>query len=127
NPDGTCPAGFDHRIVTLSYRVHFGIEDPCVGVTPCDPTDAPAENIQLSLSSGSYWTLHADFWNTWKQDALDGLVESCANAHVDCGKSESAPTIPAAPMLAATAGDGGVVPSSTPAADGGAAHTGPSL
>ena len=28
---------------------------------------------------------HADFWNVWKQDALEGLVRRCLNAGVNCG------------------------------------------
>jgi hypothetical protein len=124
NPDGTCPAQFSHEFVTLSYRVHFGITDPCGGLTPCDPNDAPAQNIQISLSSGEFWTLHADFWNTWNQQALDDLVARCNNAHVECGKIVSSPTIPSAPKLYASGGEGSVDLSWTPTSDGGSAVTG---
>jgi hypothetical protein len=39
----------------------------------------------LRLSSGPYWTLHADFWNTWKQAALDRLIDRCLRRGVNCG------------------------------------------
>jgi PKD repeat protein len=96
---GSCPSGFPHPIPQLSYRVHFGIWDPCAGLTPCTPTNAPSSNIKLTLSSGSstsvssngaFYTLHTDFWNTWNQSKMDQLVADCVNAHVACGKQRTA-------------------------------------
>lgn len=40
-----------------------------------------------SLMSGPATTMHADFWNTWNQAALEGLVQQCFNAAtMTCGK-----------------------------------------
>jgi PKD repeat protein len=95
---GECPSAFPHAIPQLSYRVHFGIWDPCAGLTPCTPTDAPLSNIKLTLSTGSstsvssngvFYTMHTDFWNTWDQPKLDQLVEGCLDAHVACGKQHT--------------------------------------
>lgn len=38
------------------------------------------------LSSGAPDTLHADFWNTWQQGALERLVTDCLNGGIGCGK-----------------------------------------
>jgi Domain of unknown function (DUF1996) len=86
---GTCPQGFPHPLPTVSFRLHLGIMDPCVGATPCTDTDAPDANIKLTLSSGPYFTMHADFWNTWTQGRLDDLVASCLNGHLKCGEIRS--------------------------------------
>ena len=44
-----------------------------------DPDD-PVDTIH------PFYTLHADFWNTWDQDTLNQLVNTCLNGNVDCGK-----------------------------------------
>jgi Domain of unknown function (DUF1996) len=43
-----------------------------------------ADVSALQLSSGGFETAHADFWNTWQQDALTALVERCINGPTDC-------------------------------------------
>lgn len=86
---GICPEGYPHVIPAISLRFHFGFMDPCAGATPCTPLDAPDTNIKLSLSSGPYYTFHADFWNTWTQSRLDSLVDVCLNEHVNCGELRS--------------------------------------
>jgi hypothetical protein len=97
---GPCPVGFSHVLPTISLRVHFGIDDPCAGATPCGPDD-PDTNVKMSLASGPYYTFHADFWNTWDPAALDGLVSSCLNQHQACGEQGPAP--PSTPVLSAVA------------------------
>jgi len=37
------------------------------------------------LSSGDPTTLHADFWNTWQQAALEQAVADCLNAGSSAG------------------------------------------
>ena len=59
----------------LSQRVHLGIMNPL----------NPDGTVALTLSSGPYYTLHSDFWNTWQQARLDQLVEECLAAGVHCG------------------------------------------
>jgi Domain of unknown function (DUF1996) len=89
-----CPTGWVH-LPQLSYRVRWDVRDPCAGATPCTVTNAPDANIALHLSSGSgdtthsdgaFYTLHADFWNTWQQASLQSLVTNCLNAHKVCGR-----------------------------------------
>jgi PKD repeat protein len=108
---GSCPGGFPHPIPQLSYRVHLGIWDPCAGLTPCTPTDAPSSNIKVTLSSGSstsvssngaFYTLHTDFWNTWNQSKLDQLVGDCLNAHVACGKQRTTTNQPPVARFSST-------------------------
>jgi hypothetical protein len=82
---GHCPADHPRAIPRVSIRVHYGIWDPCGGAAPCGPDDASAANVSMQLSSGPYYTMHADFWNTWQQDALDGLVARCVRAREACG------------------------------------------
>jgi Domain of unknown function (DUF1996) len=80
-----CPEDHPTAIPRISVRIHYGVWDPCDGVTPCGPDPASAANVAMTLSSGSYRTMHADFWNTWQQDALDALVERCVVAREACG------------------------------------------
>jgi hypothetical protein len=91
-----CPDAFPHLLPLVSERVHFGVMDPCAGLKPCGPDD-PDTNVRLTVSSGPYYTLHADFWNTWQQATLDALVADCLNAHVACGFQRSSYTMSVAP------------------------------
>jgi hypothetical protein len=85
-PSGrSCPSDHPHRIPAVSVRVHTGVWDPCAGLRPCGPDDATDDRIALTLSSGPYYTMHADFWNTWRQRTLDTLVEACVRGHENCG------------------------------------------
>ena len=83
--DRRCPPDHPHRIPAVSVRVHLGVWDPCHGQRPCGPDDATDDRIGLSLSSGPYYTMHADFWNTWRQRELDALVDACVRARQNCG------------------------------------------
>lgn len=49
-------------------------------------------HVRYPVAGGSGYKLsdgtlapHADFWNTWRQDALVGLVRRCLNAGINCG------------------------------------------
>jgi len=81
--NGTCPSDFPHSLPRLSQRVHYGIMNPL----------NPDGTVAFSLASGPYYTMHADFWNTWQQARLDQLVAECLDAHVHCGAVGSAPEI----------------------------------
>jgi len=72
---GPCPAGFTHHLPRLSLRVHTGVIDPI----------NPDGSIGLSLMSGMYYTLHADFMSGWKQTELASQVSRCLNGHISCG------------------------------------------
>ncbi len=79
--EGACPAGFPRVLPKLSQRIHLGVMDPLT----------PSGDVAVTLSSGPFHTMHADFWNTWQQPRLDQLVAECLNAHVRCGGVEPAP------------------------------------
>jgi hypothetical protein len=78
--DRVCPQGFAHVLPRLSERLHLGI---------MNPMSADGTRVALTLSSGPYWTMHADFWNTWQQERLDELVTVCLDAHVHCGSIDA--------------------------------------
>ncbi len=82
-PIGTsCPAAFPHHLPRLSQRIHLGV------MSPLGPAGGPA----LLLSSGPYFTMHSDFWNTWQQPRLDQLVSECLNADIRCRAVQPTPT-----------------------------------
>jgi hypothetical protein len=78
-----CPASHPKYLPAVSIRIHFRIMDPCAGKRPCGPNDG-GENVRIKLSSGPYWTMHADFWNTWVQSRLERLTDTCIRASKDC-------------------------------------------
>jgi hypothetical protein len=78
-----CPASHPRYIPAISVRIHFQIMDPCAGVTPCGPRNG-GRNVRIKLSSGPYWTMHADFWNTWVQSRLERLTDNCIRSSKDC-------------------------------------------
>lgn len=41
---------------------------------------------RVTLSSGEPFTMHADFFNAWKQKRLKRLVKRCINVERDCGR-----------------------------------------
>jgi len=83
--DHGCPDAFPHVLPRLILRIHYGVMDPCDGATPCRADDAPAENIAMTFSSGSYVTYHADFLDAWHARPLARFVRVCLDAHIDCG------------------------------------------
>lgn len=56
SPDGTCPEDHPRKLPTLALHVHF---------------DYSGRGEDVTLSSGDFDTLHADFWNTWVQRGDD--------------------------------------------------------
>jgi hypothetical protein len=109
----TCDGAFSHTLTKVSLHVHTGVVDPCAGLRPCGPSDSDV-NVQLSLSSGAYYTAHADFFMAWDQTEVDGLVSACINALVNCGtiRDELPPGSPGreldAPVFDAYVVDGSV-------------------
>jgi hypothetical protein len=65
-----CPA--DHPIVFPRIQAFWRLQ---VGTDPID----------LTFSSGLYFTAHMDFESAWQPAALQSLVDRCINAGVDCG------------------------------------------
>ena len=60
-----CPSTHPVPVPTLTINANFRI---------------PATPGEVTLSSGGASTMHADFWNTWDQQALGALVKRCINA-----------------------------------------------
>jgi hypothetical protein len=81
----SCPETHPEPIPRIRVRIHYGIWDPCRGTAACTPESAPENAMSLRLSSGPYYTIHADFWNTWRQHALNDLVAECVNSSAACG------------------------------------------
>lgn len=67
---GTCPGTHSVALPRLVMQI----------VWPVRP--APAT---VTLSSGGAHTMHADFWNTWRQLRLRRLTNRCLNQDVNCG------------------------------------------
>lgn len=44
------------------------------------------DGTRIRLSSGPYYTLHADFFNAWVQWRLRRLIRRCIHAEIDCDK-----------------------------------------
>ncbi len=66
-----CPASHPVAVPQLQVTIDY---------PPVDPEG-------LSLASGSIRTGHADFWNVWDQDKLEGEVADCLNRNLVCGVS----------------------------------------
>jgi Domain of unknown function (DUF1996) len=60
-----CPNSHPIPVPTLTINANYNI---------------PTTTGKVTLSSGAATTMHADFWNTWKQTTLQQLVQSCINA-----------------------------------------------
>lgn len=75
--NGTCPASHPVAVPRLTEDYGYPI------------TDA----TQLTLSSGSYLTAHADFWNTWNQAAMVALTKACINKGRQCGPVTTVPAV----------------------------------
>ena len=58
-----------------------------------EPDRARRDALAFELSSGPWYSLHADFWNTWQQDRLDQLVADCLVAKAHCGSVDATSSI----------------------------------
>jgi hypothetical protein len=67
---GVCPAGYPVALPALQVNIRY----PSAG--------GPG----LALASGGQFSGHADFFNAWKQPALQRLVAGCLNALRHCGQ-----------------------------------------
>lgn len=67
-----CPKAYPRLLPRLIFRIEYP-----VGTT----------TGRITLSSGPSYTMHGDFWNTWKQPGLERLVTRCLRADVDCGNN----------------------------------------
>jgi hypothetical protein len=68
---GVCPASHPVPVPTLVYVLSY-------------PDQLSQDPTGITLASGSIYSLHADFFNAWQQDALAQRVRDCLNQHVKC-------------------------------------------
>lgn len=68
--NGRCPAGHPVAVPRLDIEVHYGA--------------IPGGASRVRLSSGSWTSLHADFFNAWDATTLQGLVRRCLNTPTKC-------------------------------------------
>jgi hypothetical protein len=71
--NGSCPASHPVAIPRVTEDYGYPILD----------------GTAITLSSGSYLSAHADFWNTWNQAAMNKLTHDCVNAGRQCGPQRS--------------------------------------
>jgi len=76
---GACPADHPVALPSLALIVHYPISG--------DPGT-------VTLSSGSVYSGHADFFNAWNQAFLAKEVDDCLNATVRCGVPGVRPFLP---------------------------------
>lgn len=79
-PNGnSCPAS--HPVVLPRIESFFRYQ---VGTAPIGT---------ITLASGGWWTIHADFFNSWQAADLQKLVDNCLNAPniKDCGTNPAIP------------------------------------
>lgn len=70
-PGGKCPAATPHRLPTLRTNILY---------------DVAGTAGEYTFSSGSVYSVHADFFNAWDPATLDDLVERCLNGGISCGR-----------------------------------------
>ncbi len=68
--DGRCDNDHPVPVAQLEFIVRYPFWD--------DPS-------MLVLASGSPYTAHADFFNTWEPDALEREIDACIRGNVVCG------------------------------------------
>lgn len=68
---GVCPSTHPVKMPLIIYRWEYAVGTNGSGIT---------------LSSGSIYSAHGDFWNTWQQAKFAQLVHDCINANINCGR-----------------------------------------
>ena len=76
---GVCPAGF-YQVPTLTLHVQYPIKNGSAFHLTSDLQGAGCP--VLACENGE--ALHADFWNTWNQPALEFLINTCVNGGLTC-------------------------------------------
>lgn len=67
---GTCPAGYPVTLPTVDIEVHYGA----------------VQGGNITLSSGSWTSLHGDFWNAWDPATLQRFVTQCLVGQKICDR-----------------------------------------
>lgn len=71
--DGVCDSEHPTPIPQLQFAVDY----------------PPTDGASFTLASGPTYTAHADFWNAWHQDKLEGEVDLCLHRNLVCGVSRT--------------------------------------
>ena len=92
-----------HSIDSVDHRSHMAFHEGSV-CPASHPVQVPklglafrwqiANGEGATLSCGTPYCLHADFFNAWDQDHLTQLVQECLVAAADCGDREIEPKQP---------------------------------
>ena len=69
----SCPATHPVPVPRLFFSISYPIHD----------------GTRLTLASGSPFTMHGDFINSWRQRKLKALVNQCIHRQIDCGAVSS--------------------------------------
>ena len=75
---GRCPSRYAHALPQISLIYRYPI----------------AGGPGVTLASGGQFSAHADFFNAWRQDELQSLVDGCLNALRHCPARPSGPSAP---------------------------------
>jgi hypothetical protein len=67
--NGACPAAFPVPIPSISFVIGYPLDTDTSGIT---------------LASGTTFSMHADFFNAWDDDALAARVRNCLDQGVKC-------------------------------------------
>lgn len=74
-PDGgECKGRFPVTLPKLILHIRYPVHDGRGLSLVSDQSEGTSDGMSL----------HADFWNVWQQDALEGFVSSCINAGKTC-------------------------------------------
>jgi hypothetical protein len=69
---GVCPASHPVPIPSVSFVIAYPLGVDTSGIT---------------LSSGTSFSMHADFFNAWEPDALAARVRNCVDRAVKCNSA----------------------------------------
>lgn len=76
-----CPSGFPVKLPLINFFVVWPAGSGGPGWHLSDQGMMRADG---SIANGI--DVHADYWNTWQQSALENLVSTCLNAGKNCGQ-----------------------------------------
>jgi hypothetical protein len=94
NADGTCPAGYPVKIPELQLNVAYMLgQDPDLSTAQLSMDPVLTNGVWVAQWGGLY-TAHGDFFNAWKPEIMQYMVDTCMNLGTIDGAtcSKSIPT-----------------------------------